>query len=227
MSTLKNNFSWSNAALLAVVIALVAYQTFANRPQSAGTDQAPRIATFDLKRTFDSLDQKKAADVAIDKTANDLKAEGDRQAKAIKQMEADLKDFPPGTPKHQELMDKWSLASQEYRAYIEFCEFKVRTERARTLRQIYMTIKRDVEQLATERRYAVVFADDSIPEIPAGTDEVVEREISARRMIYTSPDVDITEALISHMNKVYQAGNASASDAPAPAPPRSPSTKSP
>jgi hypothetical protein len=47
--------------------------------------------------------------------------------------------------------------------------------------------------------------DDSINEIPTAGEEETNRQISARRMVYTSAAVDITEELIAHMNKSFKA----------------------
>ncbi len=84
------------------------------------------------------------------------------------------------------------------------------------MKKVYTSIRAAAGQLAVERGYSVVFVDDSISPIPPGSEQEMNRQISARRMVYTSPDVDITEELISRMNAAWK--NAG----PAPAPPAGP-----
>ncbi|HVP74364.1 MAG TPA: hypothetical protein VMS30_11540, partial [Phycisphaerales bacterium] len=65
-------------------------------------------------------------------------------------------------------------------------------------------IRKAAEAVAMERGYKVVFVDDSIAPIPAGTSEEMTRQISARRMVYTSSDVDITDEMIKRMNASFK-----------------------
>lgn len=204
MPTLKNNSSWSTVILLAVLIALVGYQTFGNRVGSSGPTQPAIIATFDLEKTFNALEEKKQAFDELVKTAEGMQAKGEEQSKTLKQMNEDLKDHVEGTPKFRELMGKLAQGTQDYRAYMDYCKLKIDNERARALKRIYLDIRQAAEQMANENHYAIVFVDDSIAQIPVGTEEETNRQISARRIVYTSPDVDITDELISRMNKAFK-----------------------
>ena len=194
--------------LMAVLIALLGYQSVANRTEADPAPQATtgsgKIATFDLEKTFNSLDQKKAADATLLAVAETMNAEGEAEHKKIKLMEAELEDHLEGTPKFKELLEKYSQASYQYRALLEFDKAKIDRERAKTLKRIYVDIRNAVAVMAQERGYDIVFVDDSINEIPAAGEEETNRQISARRMVYTSASVDITQELIAHMNKAFK-----------------------
>ncbi len=58
--------------------------------------------------------------------------------------------------------------------------------------------------LAEQEGYALVVVDDSIVDFQSGTEADMMRQISARRMLYASPRVDITDALIMQMNNAFQ-----------------------
>jgi Skp family chaperone for outer membrane proteins len=77
-------------------------------------------------------------------------------------------------------------------------------ERSRTMKNLYLNIRKAAEQIAAERGFKIVFVDDSIAPIPAGTSEEMTRQISARRMVYTSPEVDITDVLIKRLNDSFK-----------------------
>jgi len=198
--------SWSRAATLLIAIAaLLAVQSFANRPDAQGPSKPAIIATFDLERTINSLEEKKAADAALVKVAEDLSSKSDEKAKAIKQMESELDDHLKGSEKYRQLLEKLSQDTQEYRAYIEWCTRKIDIDRGRDIKRIYKKIKDTAKQMAEENHYSVVFVDDSIAEIRPGNQDETARQIAGRRIVFASGEVDITEQMIQRMNSDYKA----------------------
>lgn len=209
MSTLKRPWNPLTAALLCVIVAIVAYQASAVRlePFPAPAPQNPvptSIATFDLERTFNALEEKKAADAELKRLAEDMKKQSDVLAKGLKAMETELMDLQAGMPQHKEMMEKLAEGSHNYQAQLEFFRAKIDIDGARMMRQVYQSIRLAAEQLAKERGYTVVLVNDSISTIPPGTVEEVTRQISARRMVYASTQVDVTDELIGRMNNEFK-----------------------
>jgi len=196
--------------LLAAVALLLAYQTFAIRPP-IGPTKPTIIATFDLERTFNEIDQKKAAFDELAKLGQDLEAKRQEAKKKIDEMDADLKDHVPGSQRYREILDQLSAAAREHRATTEFYKVKLDVERARTIKRVYLDIRKAVEDLAKENGYGVVFVDDSITEIPDSAEEEMRRQISAGRMAYTSDELDVTDALIARLNASFKASGGQAS----------------
>jgi Skp family chaperone for outer membrane proteins len=192
------------SVLLVFVGMLLAYQTWANRPP-IGPTKPTIIATFDLERTFNDIEQKKASFDELAKLGQDLEAKRLEAAKKIQEMDADLKDHVPGSQRYREILDQLSAAAREHRATTEFYKVKLDVERARAIKRIYLDIRKAVEEIAKENGYGVVFVDDSITEIPDSAEEEMRRQISARRMAYTSDELDITDALIERMNAAFKA----------------------
>lgn len=200
-----NRQSRTVIAILACALVVLAYQTFANRPPGQGPIKPAIIAAFDLEKTFNSIDQKKAADAVLKGMAEDMRVRSDEQSKLIKQMQDDLKDLQPNTTKFRELSDKIAQQTMEYRAYIEFCKAKVDSERAKTMKRIYLDIRKAVADLARANHYSIVFVDDSVSDIPQAGEDETNRQISARRMAYTDPEIDITDLLIFQLNSAFKA----------------------
>jgi Skp family chaperone for outer membrane proteins len=199
-------------ALLGLIAAITGYQAGAYRPEAPVAAQAApcAIATFDLEKTFNTLEEKKAADAELTRTAEEMKKQSDEQAKRLKAMETELQDLQPGTPRYKEVMEQASRASYEYQAQVEFFRAKLDSERAKMMHKVYESIRTAAEQMAKERGLVAVLVDDSITPIPPGTEEEINRQISARRMVYTSPDVDVTDELISRMNALFKVAGAAA-----------------
>ncbi len=204
MQSSIKRFAWTPAAaLLLLVAALLGYQTIAAQ-RTAVTPSV--IATINLERVFQNLDEKGAADIKLQQIADDLEAEGRDMKQKIDLNEQDLDLFAPGTPKYQASLEAWTLATLRYQSFIEFGRRKIDVQKALTLKNIYQSIKTATAALAEENGYDMVFVDDSIAEMQPGGEAEMTRQISARRMLYTSPRIDVTDELVTRMNKAFQRG---------------------
>ena len=199
----KSQMNPLSVALMIVIAAIVGYQAAAFRPEPQPT--IPQFfATFDLERAFNNIDEKTAADAELQRMADEMKKQTDAEGKSLQQMEKDLEDLAAGSAKHREMMEALMLRTGEYQADVEFYRVKLDIERSRTMKNLYLNIRKAAEQIAAERGYKIVFVDDSIAPIPAGTSEDMTRQISARRMVFTSPEVDITDVLIKRLNDSFK-----------------------
>ena len=203
------------ALLIAVVLAIIAYQSFGFRPIANGPKQPVIIATFDLERTINGSDEYRALLETVRKQAETMSAKSDDQRKSIKQMEDDLKDLEEHGAKHKELLEKIAQATSEYDAYSKYIAYRIDRDRAKALLTSYKSVRRAADELATQNHYAMVLVDDSISDVLPGSEQEVKRQISGRRMVYTGPDVDVTDAMIQGMNEAFKAAGGVA-----PPPPR-------
>ncbi len=205
------------AALLAAILALAGYQSLANRPDPApsGPSQSTIVATFDLEKTFNTIDSKKAAFAEIPKLADKLQADSDAKRKELDKLSEDLKIHIKGSAKYNEIEEKLALGTQQFRAHAEFAKIKIEAEKGRALKRTYLEIRKAVQEVAKEHNYGLVLVDDSAAEIPPGTLDDLNRQISARRVVYT--DVDITDEIIEHMNAAFKKAGGVVPATPAPA----------
>lgn len=190
----------SLGAVIVILVLIVSYQSFA-LGQAAARPTA--CATINLERAFDGLQERAAVDARLTKMAEELKAEGDEKADAIDALTEELDMYLPGTERHQRALEEFQLTSLQYQAHIEFSRRKIDLEHALVLRRLYGSIKRAAAQMSAEMGYDLVLVDDSIEEIPAGTETDVRRQIAARRILFGSKEIDITKALIEQMNRDF------------------------
>ena len=120
------------------------------------------IATVNLERVFQNLDEKGAADIKLQQIADDLEAEGRAMKQEIDLNEQDLDLFAPGTPKYQAALEAWTLGTLRYQSFIEFGRRKIDVQKALTLKNIYQSIKTATAVIAEENSNDMVFLDDSI-----------------------------------------------------------------
>ena len=181
-----------------IVVGLLAYQSTATRPVPA---RPTTIATVNLENVFNGLNARAEADAGLERLAEELKQQADELAREIDALKEDLELYPKNSDNYQTTLESFTLKSLEYQAFVEFSRRKIEVEKALTLKRIYRSIKTAARTLSEENGWDVVFVDDSVAEMQAGTEAEANRQISARRMLYTNPEIDITQALIDYMNQ--------------------------
>ncbi len=192
---------WLVVAGLLGMIALVGFRSPRSRPP---VPSLATVATVDLERLFSNLDEKGAADISLQALADDLQKESETRSRDIELLEQNLDLFPAGSEKYQEAAEKFLQATVKLQSFVEFGRRKIDFQKGVTLKRLYTSIKEETRLLAEREGYAVVLVDDSIVDLQSGTEADMIRQISARRMLYASPRVDITDALIMQMNNAFQ-----------------------
>ena len=195
--------NWPAAILLAAMAVLVGYQTQASRSAAPGPAV---IATVNIELLFEKLEERAAADTRLTEMAKGLDDEAAEKRKTIEEFREEMDMFPPGSEAHREAQAQWTLKSYELQAFLDFAVRKIDVEKSKTLRSIYDKMNTTMAAMALENGYDIVFVDDSIVELPqAATESEMMRQISARRMLYSSPQIDITNDVIVRMNNEFSA----------------------
>lgn len=207
MSSRRRLFNWPMALLAVAFVGVAGYQSLAIRNLEAMLNPAI-VATVDLEQVFNNLDEREAADAELQELAERLQRQGDERSDEIDRLREDLEIYAEGTEEHQEMLTELAKTSHDYRAFVEFGRMRIDASKAVTLRQIYTSIKQSVRREAEAKGYDVVFVNDSLSPLPTADEEETSRQISARRMLYSSPQLDITQDIIDRMNAEFNAGNA-------------------
>ena len=192
---------WLVVAGLLGMIALVGFRSPRSRPP---VPRLGTIATVDLERIFGNLDEKGAADIRLQALAEDLQKESEVQSRDIELLEQNLDLYTAGSEKYQEAVEKFMEATVKLQSYVEFGRRKIDYQKGVTLKRLYTSIKEAARLLAEREGHAIVVVDDSVVELQSGAEAEMMRQISARRMLYASPQIDITDALIMQMNNAFQ-----------------------
>ena len=200
-STLSRLLRIESIAALALVAALSAHVM---RPQAPATEPA-RIATIDLEKTYNSLERFAAAQATIKAAADELEKKVKAAEATVKDLEAELESFQPGSDAQAAAIQKLQIAVGEFRAVQEFSRAKLELERARALRDTYLAIKDSARRLAERDGYDYILLDDSLPEMDLKNATQTMQQISARRFIYATPKADATTALVGLMNDEWKA----------------------
>jgi Skp family chaperone for outer membrane proteins len=202
MKAMHRRINWPAMFLLVLLAGLMAYQTQAHRASSSAPPTA--VATVNIERLFQNLDERSAADTRLKALAEELDAETQRRQEEIKRLSDELEIYAPGSKQHQELNEQIALKGYQLQAHLDFAARKLDNEKAKFFRGLYARIKQAVAATASENGYDVVFVDDSVVELPRdATEQEMKRQISARRMLYATNQIDITEQLVERMNREF------------------------
>ena len=202
MKAINRGIPWPVILLLALLAGLVAYQTQANRASSSAPPAV--IATVNIERLFQNLDERSAADTRLTRLAEELDAESQRRREEMQQLNEELEIYAPGSKQHQEHNEQIALKGYQLQGFLDFAMRKLDAEKSKFFRRLYDRIKQAVAATAQENGYDVVFVDDSVVDLPrTATEEEMKRQISARRMLYTNAQIDITDELVERMNREF------------------------
>ncbi|MCE2881590.1 MAG: OmpH family outer membrane protein [Planctomycetaceae bacterium] len=192
--------------LVVAIAFLAALAGWALRPASAPEQAPSRVATVDLEKTFNSLSS--YADMLA--KAKAMSAELETKLKAsesqLKDLEAELESFAPGSDAQAAAMAKLQAAAGEFTALQKFAAAKVEAEKARALRETYFAIKDAARRLAEKEGLDYILLNDSLPEMDPSSAQRTLSQISMRKFIFATPASDVTEKLIGFMNGESKGG---------------------
>ncbi len=175
---------------------------------AAGFPATPAVvASVDLEKVYRSLDQLKAADTRAGALRVDLDKRLAEMTESVRAMQEDLESFQLGTAAHNAALDKAILKAGDLNALQNFAKLKLESEQANAVRDAYATIRSTCAQLSKELKIDFVFIDDTVPLIAPTDLEGTMRQISGRRMLYATPTLDISDALIERLNSNFRTAN--------------------
>ena len=199
MPSTRNRFNGLVFAFAVLVLSVIAYQTHAMRTMAMM--QPTVIATLDLEKVFGQLQEVNVAEKGLENEIIVLKETNKIAAETIKALQADQEDFPPGGQKFEEIEDRLMRAAYAFKADVDYIKVYKDRRNAEIVRAIYLKISDAAKQVAEMRGVDIVLVDDSIIQVNPGTLVDVNRQIAARRMLYTNPNLDLTVDVVNLMNK--------------------------
>jgi Skp family chaperone for outer membrane proteins len=194
------------AAALVVLFAAIALGSHL-RPTTVSAEPA-RIATIDLEKAFNSLARYGDGQTALKSLSDSLESQVKAAEDRVKDLEAELDSFAPGSDAQLAAMNQLQEAVGEFRAVQQFAQAKLELERARLIRDTYLAIKDAARRHAEQAGYDYILLDDSLPDMDLASSQKTMAQISARRFIFATPKADVTEALVGMMNGEWSATGA-------------------
>ena len=162
----------------------------------------PIVATIDIERLFSGLDLLKTEETRVDEVGARFDEQLQTLRDEVENLQAELENFEEGGEAWLGISQKVGSSISEYRAIEQFAKLKIEAERSKAMRNVYEAMKSEIAALAASQTPAIdyVLIDDTIPELEPSTAEAMQKQISARRMIYATNSFDITDLMLDRMN---------------------------
>lgn len=202
MRSIRTNLSVPVLLLTLALVGVIAVQSYA---LGRASPRPTVVAVVNLEKLYEGLAERAEEDERLSAIARELQDQIDIQVAEIGVLEEDVQVYPVGSDKYEEVVGKLQFKSLDHQAFTEFSRRKMDVQHAVVLKRIYLSIKDAAAVMAMEQGYDLFFVDDSLAALPDGTEAEVRRQISARRMLYSNPEIDVTTELIARMNEAFAA----------------------
>jgi len=190
-------------ALTAAALALVAFV----RPLPAGAATEPTsnsgIAVIDVEKVFNALvernDMQQQLQAYLTQLNDELK-KLDGEAKAAFETARALPDGAEKNSAVQKAIEMQATAQARKQVFEALADRR----QSESFRQLFAKISAGGRKIAETRGLNLVIATDENVSVPVGASSTdVQRVISLKRIVYASPTLDITDALIQLLNSEY------------------------
>ena len=211
MQSIKRVGSVPGAFAVLVLVIVVAYPSLGARSMLA----APTVVvTLNLQRVVAQLDERAESAVSLEEMRKRAADQDVVWQQDLEALEAELKAIPATQPESAEAKrDKLRLKVLEYNEWVRLQSERLDIETSLLLRDLYRSVQGELAELCEVQGYDIVLIDDSRKELIVNKklnvqlELQVRKQLSERRVLYASPNVDITDALIERMNNKFAAGN--------------------
>ncbi len=202
--------------LLAVaLLAVILIGPDRSAPATVTSTQATStsIATVDLTKLWDNLDEQRALQQDIKRLDRDLLEELQVRKDTAAALQADLDPLEPGSPLFLERSGELLLAKMDAQAFAEYRMSTLDLQLALNLRKMYWKTNDAVKKLAIGRFQLILYRDvlatfrfqesSRLSRIAQ-----VRQQIASRTMLHAEPSIDLTDELIQRMNNAYACATA-------------------
>lgn len=209
-------------AVALLALAASAAPALAAEPQS--TPPRPTsiaIATVDIIRLVDKLNEKSDWDVQLSALTQRIQAELNARKKSIDEQVKALESAPDD--QKSALRDKVGLEDLQLREWANYKRAEIDRERALMWQSMYRNIREESQKLAQAEGYDIILVNDGVTDLSLQRDSQVpmeqqaQEQIMRRRVLYANPAIDVTDKLILRMNNARSTSGSGTGATPSPA----------
>jgi len=178
-------------------------------PAALRPAQPTRMGVVDLVKIFDDLAGCEAIrdlSAHFRKMRDDLTAEAANRRKELDDMKIKLGAYRPNSPDFVAMRNDVVRKTIEYSTWSQVMSESIDADRFLWTQQIYADVNEVVARIAARNGMELVVTIE--PFEPAAAEanlQALQSQIRARKVIYYSPQIDITAIVIDQLNRDYQA----------------------
>jgi Skp family chaperone for outer membrane proteins len=160
-------------------------------------------AVVDVQRVFDNLKEKVQIEADMTGKGDKLREKDQKWQTDLNQMKADLDLLTPGTESFQKKEEELAKSAIERQAWLNFEQQKLNRDRGLFIESLYRKMVGAVEAVAKSNGNDVVFFAEGAPTFRYENPQQLTTLIQVRKLLYSAPDLDITDQVTQKMNNDY------------------------
>jgi len=190
------------AAALIVAIAVLLRPLEARGPAGIAAD---RIATVDMGKVLDRLNETAEWDMKIDRLSADIGQEFQRRQEGLQSRIEELREMPESDDSAA-LREEVALMRLRFEEWGRLKQLELDREKSLKWQTLYRAIREEIARLAQSEGFELVVVNDGIGpigvsrEIEMSQERQVRMQIENRQVLYAAAGTDITEQLVVRMN---------------------------
>jgi len=186
------------AVLASLAMALTSYDGYA-ADKTVVAKASPRIGVVNLRTIFQKNKLNEDFDAKLEQEKNKTMAEVEAITKKIEDMKAEMKTRTVGSNDYMGLMSQVLEQQGMLQAKKEFFQQSMEARQQRFTEDLYMKAKEAIADYAAKNGYDLVLVKDEI-QFPAASPNDLMLALSTRKVLYSSPELDITDAILEAVN---------------------------
>ncbi|MCH7870115.1 MAG: OmpH family outer membrane protein [Planctomycetes bacterium] len=163
-----------------------------------------RVATIDVVLIVNEYQRQKDLSEEMLRLQQALSAESETRTQKIDAAQAELNAFNPTDPAYKKTMQDLFAMRIDYKNWHELKQAMMTGEVAVWTHTIYKEIVDSASSIAQREGIDVVLYRDEFPPVINDVQEM-RNIIRQRKMIYSNPQIDMSQAVLSALNAAYRA----------------------
>ncbi|HOW69404.1 MAG TPA: OmpH family outer membrane protein [Phycisphaerae bacterium] len=198
---MKTGISLMAVVLTAVVVWSLAAADNKAAPSAVGKG-ATRVGVLDLVKVFNEFEQTKVLNAEIDKYKAKLGEEKVQREDKIDTEKKTLQTFAPDSADYQRRVREVRKMMIEYRAWLESEQQSLTEEHRRWIERTYDMVTQTTATVARAHGIDVIITKEDLDKSVSDT-TVLLKQILNRKVVYASPDLDITDEVMKSLNDLF------------------------
>lgn len=159
-----------------------------------------KIAVVNVTEVLENSQKHKDWQAKMQAERATMESEFTRMKTELEAMQANLKLLTPGSVDHLKLQSDMLEKDAVMKAKDEFYRSKVESEMQRWTEELYQKMLTVVDEVAKQKGVDMVMTDESL-DLPAPSLRDFMLTIKTKKMLYHSPQYDITTEVLEALNK--------------------------
>ena len=163
---------------------------------------APRIATVNIAKVFASYKKTQDLDRDLRATRDQKQQVADEKRNEITKLRESIALLEIGTEERKKKEDDFQRKQVEFQSFQKITADSLVSTRREATEKLYAEIVKAIADYSRAQGLDLVVKVDDNPVTSAGIDELLFK-INQRGIVYSSPRLDITDAVLERLNKGY------------------------